>query len=261
MLIRLLASILFAVMLALPARAACPDDAAARLYGLGAQARGGADDMAAMSEAAVSLLKACGEDRVILSLVFQMFAAAGLAIEPPDPKRFQAQLFAFRTLNRILRAGAGGFAPPKGINWSVDDERNAVWDLMFAMSGDFLVFGANAALYTPGQIEKIGCGLYPAEEESALAEQARGNLDGGELLARVVYLARKCDTPEHEVAGYAALYFAHHAEARAADPDGYAGVTERDIRTGLNSFLDQHLGDAAQSWLFDADEVSRLRGF
>lgn len=261
MVMRLVLSLGFVLLLAAPARAACPDDAAARLHGLAQAARAGSPDLVAMSEAATSVLKACGDDRVLLSLSLEMFVAAGIAIAPPDPQRFQAQLFGFRTLNRIVRAGGGDFAPVEGIGWSVDDERNATWDLMFAISGDYLVFGVHAEMFTPGRIEQIGCGLYPAEEASALARQARGNLDGGELLARVVYLARKCDTPDRDTSGYAALYFAEHAAARAADPEGYIGVIERDIRTGLTSFLDQHLDGAAESWLFDADEVSRLRAF
>ena len=261
MLMRLVFSLGFALLLAAPAHAACPEDAATRLHGLAQAAEAGKPDIVAMSEAATSVLKACGDDRVLLSLSLEMFTAAGIAIEPPDPNRFQAQLFAFRTLNRILRAGGGDFAPVEGIGWSVDDERNVVWDLMFAMSGDFLVYGVHGELYTPGRIEQIGCGLYPAEEASALARQARGNLDGGELLARVVYLGRKCDTPDRETSGYAALYFAEHAAARAADPEGYNGVTERDIRTGLASFLNRHLDGAAESWLFEADEVSRLKAF
>ena len=261
MLIRFLVSMALGLFLAAPAAAACPQDAAQRLHGLAEDARAGTPDLVAMSEAATSLLKACGDDRVLLSFSLDMFAAAGIAIAPPDNQRFQAQLFAFRTLNRIVRAGGGDFSPVDEIGWSIDDERNVVWDLMFAMSGDFLVYGVHADLYTPGKIETIGCGLYPAEEASALAQQARGNLDGGELLARVVYLARKCDTPDREASGYAALYFAEHAAARAADPEGYKGVIERDIRTGLTSFLDQHLDGAGQSWLFNSDEVSRLKAY
>jgi len=244
-----------------PARAACPADAAARLHALAEGARAGAQPLGALGEAATTFVKACGEDRVVLSLIFEMFTAAGLAIEPPQADRFQAQLFAFRSINRIVRAGGGDFAPVAAIGWTVDDERNSYWDLMFAMSGDFLVFGVHAELYTPGKIEGIGCGLYPAEEASALAQQARGNLDGGELLARVAYLGRTCDTPARETSGYAARYFAEHAAARTADPDGYNGVTERDIRTGLNSFLDRHLDGAQESAQFDAGEAARLRAF
>lgn len=261
MLTRLLTAAILALALVAPARAACPDDAPVRLAALAEDARAGKATLLALSETATELATACGDDRVVLSLIFDMFAGAGLMIEPPDPDRFQAQLFAFRSVNRILRAGGGDFAPVEAVGWSVDDERNTYWDLMFAMSGDFLVYGVHADLYTPGKIEGIGCGLYPAEEASALARQARGNLDGGELLSRVVYLGRNCDTPDRETSGYAARYFAEHAQARADDPEGYAGITASDIRAGLSGFLDRHLDGAAQSWLFEADEVSRLRAF
>lgn len=246
---------------AAPARAACPDGAATRLHTLAEGARAGTQTLGALSEAATALVADCGDDRVVLSLIFEMFAAAGLTIEPPEADRFQAQLFAFRSLNRIVRAGGGEFAPVMPIGWTVDDERNTYWDLMFAMSGDFLVYGVHAELYTPGKIEGIGCGLYPAEEASALAQQARGNLDGGELVARVSYLGRACDSDQRETSGWAARYFAEHATARADDPEGYAGLTEGDIRAGLTDFLARHLDGATQSWLFDEGDVLRLRAF
>lgn len=249
------------VLVAAPARAACPADASSRLAALAEGAAAGRETLQTLSEAATGYVTACGEDRLVLSQILAMFAAAGLAIEPPDPDRFQAQLFAFRTINRIVRAGGAAFAADPATGWSVDDERNNVWDLMFAMSGDFLVYGAHADLYTPGKLEGIGCGLYPAEEASALARQGRGNLDGGELLARIVYLGRNCDKDDRETSGYAARYFAEHAAARTVDPDGYNGLTEADIRAGLASFLDRHLDGAGESWLFDADEVTRLRAF
>jgi hypothetical protein len=267
MLRQLIIPALVALILPAAAGAACPDDAAQQIYSLTEGARAGDREIAALSEAAKAFVADCGEDRVVLSLLFAMFAVPGLEIEPPNPDRFQAQLIAFRTGNRILRAGAGDFAQlqltgPDGApaSWSVQDERNIYWDLMFAMSGDYLVFGAHGDLYTPGKIEQIGCGLYPDEEASALAQQASGNLDGGELVARVSYLGRACDTAEHEASGYAARYFGEHARARADDP-GNLGLTEGDIRAGLNGFLDRHLDGAAESWLFDAGEVLRLRGF
>lgn len=250
-----------ALMAFATAAAACPEDASTRLTALTQGAAAGEASLGTLSEAATSLVKDCGEDRVVLSQILAMFTAAGLAIEPPGADRFQAQLFAFRTINRIVRAGGEPFAPTADASWTVIDERNAVWDLMFAMSGDFLVYGVHVELYTPGKLEDLGCGLYPAEEASALAQQARGNLDGGELVARVAYLGRACDTEERETSGWAARYFAEHAEARAADPEGYAGLTQRDIRAGLATNLDRHLAGAAESWLFDADEVTRLRGF
>lgn len=244
-----------------PARAACPADAAEQLQALAERAQAGEESIAPLSEAATAMVTACGDDRVVLSLILSMFTAAGIGIEPPAPDRFQAQLFAIRTMNRILRAGGGDFPPVEATGWSVEDERNTVWDLMFAVSGDFLVYGVHADLYTPGKLESIGCGLYPAEEASALAQQARGNLDGGELLARVVFLGRNCAAEAGETAGYAALYFAEHAMARDADPEEYSGLTEADIRAGLTIFLDRHLDGASESWLFDAGEVSRLRAF
>ncbi|GKY88834.1 hypothetical protein [Sinisalibacter aestuarii] len=249
------------------AQAACPADANAALSRFSARAASGEATLPELGDAATTYATGCADDRVVLSQILAMFTTAGLAIEPPAAERFQAHLFAFRTINRILRAGGDDFEPvaftgPEGEprEWTVLDERNAYWDLVYTMASDFLVYGVHADIYTPGKTEEIGCGIYPAEEASALARLAVGNDDGGELVARVSYLGRACDGTGHEASGYAAQYFAEHAAARAGDA-GYAGLTERDIRAGLTGFLDRHLDGAGESWLFDAATVAELRAF
>jgi hypothetical protein len=265
---RLLISLVLALTPAIAAaQTACPDDVAAQLHGLTEAASVGKVSLGDLSEAATRFATACGEDRAVLGQILAMFTAAGIGIEPPDPERFQAHVFAYRTVNRIRRGGDDAIAPvaftgPDGaaLSWGPLDERNAYWDLMFAISSDYLIYGVHTDFYTPGKIEAIGCGLYPDEEAAALARQAEGNLDGGELVARVAYLGRACNGEEHETSGYAAQYFAEHARARAADP-AYAGLTESDIRAGLSRFLESHLNGADESWLFDAGAVAELRAF
>lgn len=245
----------------------CPIDANQQLYGLTGQARAGAVAPVSAADTAGGLVRACGSERVLMGQVMAMFTALGLSIEPPDPDRFTAHLHAFRTMTGIAASGGGGFEPvplagPNGeaVEWTVADERDAYWDLMFAMSSDFLVGGAHTDVYTPGIIERIGCGLYPAEEASALARHAIGNVDGGELMARISFLGSHCDTPGHETSGYAATYFEGHYRARRDDPD-YAGLTGGDIRAGLQKYLKQHLDGQAESPLFRAETVEELLGF
>lgn len=260
-------TLLFPALPGMAQAADCPADASQRIFDLSQKARDGALSPAEAAQVATEITRACGRERALLGQILEMFTITGLVREAPDPERFGAHLNAFRTINAINRAGGGGFDPigltgPDGgeILWSVIDERNAYWDLMFAMAADYLVFGVHADIYTPGKIEQIGCGLYPAEEASALATHAIDNVDGGELLARVSFLARACDTPEGDTSGYAALYFAEHKRARAADP-GYLGLTQGDIRSGLRAFLEKHLDGAPGSDLFTAGEVTDLMNF
>jgi hypothetical protein len=245
----------------------CPADASQRVFDLTGKARDGELTAAEAAQFAIEITRDCGQERALLGQILELFTVAGLALEAPDPERFGGHLNAFRTINVINRAGGGEFEPItlKGadgseIVWSMIDERNAYWDLMFAMAGDFLVFGVHADIYTPGKIEQIGCGLYPAEEAAALASHAVGNVDGGELLARVSYLGRACDTPERDTSGYAALYFAEHQRARDADPL-YVGLTQGDIHAGLRSFLGKHLDGAPASDIFTAGEAAELLNF
>lgn len=245
----------------------CPTNVNQRIYELTEQASAREITPAEAAQAATDIAKGCARDRVMLGQFLEMFTRAGLAYEPPDPNRFGSHLNAFRTINGIERVGGGSFEPitltaadGTEFEWSVIDERNAYWDLMFAMSSDFLVFGVHADIYTPGKTERIGCGLYPAEEASALARHAVGNVDGGELLPRVSFLGRECDTPERETSGYVAQYFAAHHEARADNPD-YIGLTGSDIRSGLRYFLEKHLDGAAESDLFPAADVTEFMNF
>jgi len=261
---------LCAVAVAHPAAAqdfGCPTDVNQRIHDMTAKARAGDATMAELAETATAIVRGCGRDRVILAQFFEMFTVAGLAIEPPDADRFSAHLNAFRTIDGINKAGGDDFAPlrlsgPGGeeVEWSVIDERNAYWDLIYAMASDFLVYGVHADIYTPGRTEQIGCGLYPAEEVSALASYGQENVDGGELLARVAFLGRNCDTPDRETSGYAAQYFAGHMRARRGIED-YVGLTESDIRWGLQTFLEMHLDGAPESNLFSADEAQELLEF
>lgn len=245
----------------------CPTNVNQQIHDMTAKARAGGATMAELAESATAIVRGCGRDRVILAQFFEMFTVAGLAIEPPDADRFSAHLNAFRTIDGINQAGGDDFEPlilegPDGANveWSVIDERNAYWDLIYAMASDFLVYGVHADIYTPGRTEQIGCGLYPAEEVSALAAYGQDNVDGGELLARVTFLGRSCDTPGRETSGYAAQYFAGHLRARR-DNEDYVGLTESDIRWGLQTFLEMHLDGAPQSGLFGADEAKELLEF
>jgi len=246
---------------------ACPENVHVRVAALEAKARAGEVPLPLVAQTATEIVRACGTDRALLAQILTMFTNAGLTLEPGDPERTRAHVNAFKTVNVIVRAGAAPFEPislpgPDGgtIPFGAFDERNAYWDLMFAMSSDFLVAGAHAQVYTPGATERIGCGLYPAEEASALAAHGRDNVDGGELVVRVSFLARTCDGEAGEVAGQAARYFAAHHAARANDP-GYVGLTESDIRSGLQAHLRAHLGERAESDLFSAAEAARLLAF
>ncbi len=265
---RLLALIfLLLPVTALAQEADCPADANQRLYDLTERARNGDVTIMELGEAANATIKACGPDRVMVGQIMAMFAAAGIAIEPPANDRFTAQLQAFRTNTGLAAGHAGEFEPVPltaadgaAITWTVTDERDAYWDLMFAMSSDFLVGGVHEQLFTPGELEQIGCGLYPAEEVSALARHGIGNVDGGEMLARVIFLATRCDDDSHEVAGYAAQYFANHYQARK-DDDAYVGLTGGDIRAGLQRYLPLYLDGAPEGPLFDAATVTELLAF
>lgn len=245
----------------------CPVDSNQRLYDLTERARNGDVTIMELGKAANDTVKACGPDRIMLGQIMAMFAAAGIAIEPPANDRFTAQLQAFRTNTGLAAGNAGAFDPVPlttadgtAITWTVTDERDAYWDLMFAMSSDYLVGGVHEQLFTPGELEQIGCGLYPAEEASALARHGIGNVDGGEMLARVIFLATKCDDDSHEIAAYAAQYFANHYQARK-DDDAYVGLTGGDIRAGLQRYLPIYLGGEAEGPLFDAATVAELLAF
>lgn len=214
---------------------------------------------------ATTLVRACPNDRALYGHILAMFARAGLASDPPD--RFAALQNAIKTVGVVLKAGGDAFAdvayaPGDGAQaaWTVFDERNAYFDLMLALSTDYLVYAVHAQLYTPGTAERFGCGLYPAEEAAALAVQAEGNADGGELVVRVGYLGRNCDLGSGEVAGQAARYFAAHYRAREDDPD-YLGLTASDIRGGLERFLPDHLAGSGTSALFTDEEVAELMDF
>lgn len=245
----------------------CPADLHQQLFEITAEARAGGITPADAGQAVTEVLRGCGRNRVVFAQLLELFTVAGLTREPPDTMRFGSHANALRAIEGAVGMGGAAFAPvtlagPDGapVEWGMIDERNAYWDLMFALSADFLVFGVHADRYMPGRTERIGCGLFPAEEASALSAHASGNVDGGELLARVAFLGRDCDTPEHDTSGYAALYFAEHMRARDADP-GYVGLTRGDIRSGLQAFLVKHLDGAPESDLFTVDEVDDLINF
>jgi len=270
---RMLRRLLLAVFLLAPVSPGlaqdfgCPTDVNQQLYEITAKTRALEITPAEAGQAVSEILRGCGRNRVVFAQLLELFTVAGLTREPPDPIRFASHANALRAMEGAVGMGGGAFpafrlSGPNGaaIEWSAIDERNAYWDLMFAMSADFLVFGVHADFYTPGKIEQIGCGLYPAEEAAALANHAVGNVDGGELLARVSFLGRACDTPERDTSGYAALYFAEHLRARDADPL-YVGLTQGDIQAGLRTFLGQHLDGAPGSDIFTAAEAAELLNF
>ncbi|MCB1336803.1 MAG: hypothetical protein KDK10_04870 [Maritimibacter sp.] len=262
----MLRTALLLIALATPVRAeapACPADAHAQIEAATRGAEAGKTSVDELAPLATQLVRACRGERALLGHLLAMFTRAGLAAEPPA--RFAAHQNAYKTATAIIKSGARPF---DDLRYGVDgaeatfsqlDERNAYWDLMFALASDFLVFGVGEPLYAPGTTETFGCGLYPAEEAAALAALGEGNADGGELVIRLGFLGRSCDEAG-ETAGQAARYFAAHLAARAADPE-YLGLTEADIRSGLQRFLPAHLAGAAESPLFDADEVARLLAF
>lgn len=261
---RMLRLALFLVLFAAPLRAqgpACPADAHARVNAAAEAVEAGTQDMDAVNQMATALVRACPNDRALFGHILAMFTRAGLASEPPD--RFAAHQNATKTIGMVLKAGGDDFpdvAFGEGVAWTVFDERNAYFDLMLALSTDYLVHAVHEQLYTPGTAERFGCGLYPAEEAAALAVQAEGNADGGELVVRVGYLGRNCDLGAGEVAGQAARYFAAHYRARMEDPD-YRGLTAGDIRGGLQRFVADHLDGSGTSTLFSEDEVAELLAF
>ena len=254
------------VLLATAAAAAaqtpdCPADPHAEVEAAAQAVEAGEKSVEALNPLATALVRGCAGDRALYGHILAMFTRAGLASEPPD--RFAAHRNAFKTVGVVLKAGGDAFADARygeAQLWSVFDERNAYFDLMLAMSTDFLVFSIHRELYTPGTAEDIGCGLYPAEEAAALAAQADGNADGGELVVRIGYLGRQCDLGSGEVAGQVARYFAAHYRARNEDPD-YLGLTAGDIRGGLQRFVPDHLNGAGESALFSAEEVAELLAF
>ena len=239
----------------------CPTDPHADVEAAAEAVETGTKTVEALNPLATALVRGCAGDRALYGHILAMFARAGLASDPPD--RFMAHRNAFKTVGVVLKAGGDAFEDVTfgdGSTWSVFDERDAYFDLMLAMSTDYLVFSVHDELYTPGTTETVGCGLYPAEEAAALAAQANGNADGGELVVRAGYLGRQCDVGGGEVAGQVARYFAAHYRARAADPE-YLGLTQRDIRAGLQRFLPEHLQGAGSSVLFSAEEVAELLAF
>jgi|GEM_PF-3438224 len=263
-----LLAVLFAVPASVPASAqapACPADAHAQVEAAARAAEAATTAMDALNTRATSLVRACPDDRALYGHLLAMFTRAGLAAEPPG--RFATHQNAVKTVGMVLKAGGDAFADvayafgdEEQMAWTVLDERNAYFDLMLALSTDFLVYAAHPQLFTPGTAESFGCGLYPAEEAAALAVQADGNADGGELVVRVGYLGRTCDHGSGEVAGQVARYFAAHHRARAEDPD-YLGLTGSDIRGGLQRFLPDHLAGSGASTLFTDEEVAQLMAF
>ena len=259
---------LLVFLLASPAHAQapdCPADAHARVEAAAQGVEAGTMTVDELNTLATALVRGCPGDRALYGHILAMFTRAGLANDPPD--RFAAHQNAFKTLAVVLKAGGDDFADVAyalpGADpavWSVFDERNAYFDLMLAMSTDYLVFSVHEQLYAPGTAERIGCGLYPDEEAAALAVQAEGNADGGELVVRLGYLGRNCDFGSGEVAGQAARYFAAHYRARIDDPD-YLGLTASDIRGGLQRFLPDHLEGSGASALFSDAEVTELLAF
>lgn len=255
---------LLLVLLASPLRAqapVCPPTAHAEVEAAAQAVETGTQHLDALNSLATALVRACPGDRALYGHILAMFTRAGIASDPPA--RFAAHQNAVKTIGAVLKAGGDAFAHVtygEGSVWTVFDERNAYFDLMLALSTDYLVYAVHAQLYAPGTTERFGCGLYPAEEAAALAVQAEGNADGGELVVRVGYLGRECDLGAGEVAGQVARYFAAHYRARMDDPD-YLGLTESDIRGGLQRFLPDHLESRATSTLFTDAQVAQLLAF
>lgn len=266
--LRLFALLIFTLPTAARAQdTGCPVDASQQLYDLTQRARAAGVTPMELGEVANGLIEGCGPERVLLGQIMAMFTVAGIAVEPPAEARYAMHVHAFRINSGLAAQHARDFEPVPltaadgtEIQWTTADERDAYWDLMFAMSSDFLLTGIHEQLYTPGKLEQIGCGLYPAEEASALARHGIGNADGGEMLARVIFLATQCDDDGHEVAGYAAQYFANHYRARREDED-YIGLTGGDIRAGLRRYLPLYLDGAEEGPLFDAETVAELLDF
>jgi len=256
------------LLFAAPASAqapACPATPHRQVEVAARAAEAGTTTMDQLNTLATTLVRGCPDDRALYGHLLAMFTRAGLASDPPD--RFAVHQNAIKTVGLVLKAGGDAFADVAyalgggaQAAWTVFDERNAYFDLMLALSTDYLVYAVHAQLFTPGTAESFGCGLYPAEEAAALAVQAEGNADGGELVVRVGYLGRSCDLGTGEVAGQVARYFAAHHRARENDPD-YLGLTASDIRGGLQRFLPDHLAGSGASRLFTDEEVADLMAF
>ena len=258
---------LLLLTLAAPAAAqtpACPADPHGQVEAAARAAEAGEISLDEINARATALVRGCPGDRALYGHILVLFTRAGLALPPPE--RFLAHQNALKSVGAVLKAGGDDFADVRyaldgeNMAWTVLDERNGYFDLMLALSTDYLVHGVHAPLYTPGTAERFGCGLYPAEEAAALAVQAEGNADGGELVVRVGYLGRNCDLGVGEVAGQAARYFAAHYRARRDDPD-YLGLTASDIRGGLQRFLADHFDGSGPSRLFSDAERAELLAF
>lgn len=258
-----IAAFLALLLTAAPAFAeGCPPDTYRRLADLTAEARAGTANPESLGQQANEVAASCGADRVAMSQIMAMFTAAGIATEPPSQLRLQEHLHAFRTANLIAHKLERDFEPvtlAEG-EWTQADERDAYWDLMFAMSGDYLTYGMHEDIYMPGTTTQIGCNLYPEEEASALATHAVDGADNGEFLVRIDFLGSHCDGEDHATSGQVTMYFVNQMKARAAG-NGYVGLTGGDIRGGLQRFLPQHLAGRDSSELFSAEEVAELMAF
>ncbi|MCB1329806.1 MAG: hypothetical protein KDK28_10350 [Maritimibacter sp.] len=258
---------LLLLTLAAPAAAqtpACPAEPHGTVEAAARAIEAGTGTLDEINTTATALVRGCAGDRALYGHILAAFTRAGLAVPPPD--RFAAHQNALKTVGVVLKAGGDAFADVayaldgEAVAWTMLDERNAYFDLILALSTDYLVHGVHAALYTPGTAESFGCGLYPDEEAAALALQAEDNADGGELVVRLGFLGRNCDLGTGEVAGQAARYFAAHYRARRDDPD-YLGLTASDIRGGLQRFLADHFDGSGPSRLFSDAERAELLAF
>ena len=131
------------------------------------------------------------------------------------------------------RRGALTGADGAPVDWSVFDERNAYWDLLFAMASDFLVYGVHAELYTPGRTEQVGCGLVPGRRSLGAGpprgRQCRRRRAGGAgRLSRAASATRRS---ARRAATWRSISPSTPVPARPI-PD-YLGLTLADIQRGL----------------------------
>jgi len=210
-------------------------------------------------------LQTCGQDRVTYGLIMAlMFGASGTMSDPGERQGLLAS--AFRTAGSIAAAGGHGFEDvvlATSEPWTVAWEREIYGHLMLALAKENRDTGLFMELYTEGQMEQLGCGLYPDSEVSAYADEIMmGIYEHDEIddrvYTRVSFLGIRCDDDERRVSGMAARYFADIAlnEAYDTTPEDEASALFQRAYRAARSYLLKHLDGATESDLWRADDAA-----
>lgn len=206
----------------------------------------------------------CGQDRVSYGLVMALMLGASGTMDQPE-QRQHLLASAFRTAGALAAAKAAAFEPmdlATSEPWTVEQERKTYGRLMLALRDEHRETGVFSELYTEGQMEQIGCGLYPDSEILAYADEILvGSYEhdevGRKVENRVAFLASLCDDPDRRVSGLAAKYYADVALSEAyhlAEGETNA-VLERTYRSA-RIFLMKHLDGATESDLWSAKDAA-----